>query len=70
MRHHHYKTDDGHLLRITTKYARPNVNYARGVWTVQEWWPERGWEMPSFPEITWGTLKKLEYLGSTKVEDK
>jgi hypothetical protein len=27
------------------------------------------WEMPCFPEITWGVLKDLQFLGSIPWED-
>lgn len=70
MKYHHYRDTDGSLIRIITKYTKPNKHYARGIWIVLEWSKEDGWHMPSFPEITWGRLKRLEYLGSVKAEER
>lgn len=53
----------------------------RGTWVVQEWtkcyscdYDKEGtyirkcanWNIPCFPEITWGTLKKLIFIGKVK----
>lgn len=38
-----------------------------GTWVVNEW-TGKEWVMPCFPEITWGTLKKLTYFGELKKE--
>jgi hypothetical protein len=47
---------------------RPSVETRprMGTWIVNEWTNE-GWKMPPFPEVTWGTLSKLVYLGSEKL---
>ena len=34
----------------------------RGTWVLREWY-EGKWTMPCFPEITWGRLKYLKFVG-------
>lgn len=36
-----------------------------GTWVVREW-HDKEWLMPCFPEITWGTLKKMLFVGQIK----
>lgn len=44
----------------------PETRPRMGTWIVKEWTTE-GWKMPPFPEVTWGVLSKLIYLGSEKI---
>ena len=55
--------DTGNQIRIrANRKPGPNTIPKRGTWVVQEY--ENGkWVMPSFPEITWGSLRKLFYAG-------
>jgi len=69
-----YENENGARIRIKAKRRPgPNTRPARGTWIVQEWVCRpavRGfftetvcnWQMPSFPEITWGTLQKLKFI--------
>jgi hypothetical protein len=66
MRVHNYLHPDGGVIKIRS-YRRPSEKSARGIWVVREF-TDGKWQMPCCPEITWGTLKKLIYLGSTKEE--
>jgi len=34
----------------------------RGTWIVKEWFKGK-WNMPCCPEITWGTLMTLKFVG-------
>jgi len=53
-------------IRIRSK-RKPGANTIpkRGTWIVQEQNPKNPlqWEGPCFPEITWGMLKKMVFLG-------
>ena len=66
MRHYHYACGDDALIRVTA-HRQPSAKHPKGYWVVRD---RRGdeWVMPSFPEITWATLKKFEYLGSVETE--
>lgn len=66
MRHFHYLDSNGMALRITA-LRRPSekTKPKRGTWVVFEADKDGDWTLPVFPEITWGELKRLEYLGST-----
>lgn len=67
-RAYHYSDESGRCIRILAK-RQPLLNgiYQNKTWVVQE--KENGkWTMPCFPEITVGTLRKLEYMGSVEVE--
>ena len=33
-----------------------------GAWVLKEW-DGKKWQMPCYPEVTWGVLKKLKYVG-------
>ena len=67
MRHFHYLIN-GALIRITNK-RRPTLKGCprTGTWVVREF-TKGVWLMPAFPEITWGILKRGEYLGAIKAE--
>lgn len=71
MRHYYYLDLDRFLIRITA-YMKPRENRQprNGTWIITELQPTApgsAWVMPAIPEITWGTLKKLKYIGSTLV---
>lgn len=63
---YHYLHPDGGVIAVRA-YFRPSEKKKRRVWVVREF-TEGKWQMPCCPEITWGTLKKLTYLGSTHDE--
>lgn len=64
MKYYHYLFDDT-VIRVKAS-RRPGPDYKRGSWVVQER-AAGSWVMPGFPEITWGTLAKLEYLGAVLI---
>lgn len=76
MRHFHYKEPGGSIvIRIVAgRKPGPNTKPSRGTWVVRELLPDLPgssigkWQMPAFPEITWGILKDMEYLGSVECE--
>lgn len=63
-----YADRNGGKIRIKAKRKPgPRTIPLRGVWIVQEWAtnPTTGeckWQMPCFPEITWGTLSRLTFV--------
>jgi hypothetical protein len=61
-------TDNNGIIEIKA-LRRPNIQSRprSGTWIVREW-TRRGWQIPNFPEITWGRLSKLIYLGSEKLK--
>ena len=66
MKAFHYR--DGHMiLRILAKSQPSEKNRPKrsGTWIITGVCVKGEWTRPSFPEITWGMLSKLEYLGST-----
>lgn len=64
MKHFHY-TDDVGVIRITCKKQPGEKTAPRsGTWVVRELNNLGAWEMPTVPQITWGTLKKMIYLGN------
>ncbi len=67
MKAFHY-TDGKSIIRIYG-YRRPNGNTKSKTWTVYESSAPFIWNMAVFPEITWGILKTLEFVGFVKIED-
>jgi hypothetical protein len=65
VRFHHYAVDNT-VIRIRSRYRPSMARLGRGTWVVREL-ANGEWIMPACPEITWGTLKSLEYLGSVPV---
>ena len=62
----YYYLDSKQLpLRVRAR-VRPSEKHRRGLWIVQEF-SDGKWTMPCFPEIHWGILKKLTYIGKTPV---
>lgn len=69
LKNFHYLTPDGYILRISAlRIPGPNTSPGnRGFWIVKEFIAEANiFEVPSFPQITWGMLEKFLYLGCTK----
>lgn len=68
MREYFYHDEKLILIKIKA-HNRPSAETVsrRGTWVLREAWEGR-WEMPCFPEVTWGTLKNLTYLGSRKIK--
>jgi len=64
MRYFHY-TDGTGVIRIRARY-QPSEK-GRRIWVVREL-KGKEWVLPCIPEITWGTLKDMEYLGSVKTQ--
>jgi hypothetical protein len=63
----HYAAPDGSVLRVVAR-SKPSQTGTYKTWRVSEF--QKGkWVMPAFPEITYGALAKLEYLGSTSKGD-
>lgn len=75
MRAFHYLEPEGSIVIriISGRKPGPKTKPRRGTWVVRELIPDmpgstKGkWRLPCFPEIAWGTLSKLEYLGSAQV---
>lgn len=62
-----YGNKDG-FIRIYAKQKPSLTTTPRsGTWVVNEWNGER-WVMPCFPEITWGILNKLKFIGRLQEE--
>lgn len=61
----YYLTEDEGVIRVGAN-RKPSMGTALlgKTWVVSEF-DGRKWIMPCFPEITWGTLKKCEYIGKT-----
>lgn len=68
MRYFHYSDGEG-VIRIRHSRKPPQNQPWSGTWVVRELSKELKWEMPPFPEITWGTLSKMVYLGSVPLEE-
>ena len=66
-KNYHYLDPENGGVIVIRAYSRPSEKKKRRVWVVREF-TDGKWQMPCFPEITWGTLKKLQYLGSVKCE--
>lgn len=64
VRYFHYADANGVIRIRAGRRPSEHTKPKRGTWVVREL-GERGWQMPVAPEITWGTLKTLEYVGST-----
>lgn len=64
MRYFHYSDLIGVIRIKASRRPSESTKPRSGTWIVREL--NKGeWEVPSFPEITWGILKDFEYLGST-----
>ena len=57
------------LFRIRAKH-RPSIkNVPRsGTFRIQ-CYAEDKWQMPCFPEITWGAINKSDFLGAGLIDD-
>jgi len=63
--------EDGKLLFLQViankRPSEKNIPRRRGAWSLREY-SDGQFRMPCFPEITWGTLKKMNYIGKLKEE--
>lgn len=62
----HYADASGSGIVRIKSWRRPSISSKPprgGTWVVEEL-KEGQWIMPPLPEVTWGTLKKLIYIGS------
>jgi hypothetical protein len=70
MKHYYYLDDEDNVFRITAK-RKPGAKTQpySGTWVVRYKVPNeyKRWCITCFPEITWGTLQKLTYIGSLKI---
>lgn len=49
------------------KPSRETIPYTIVGWSLREWNDKKKvWDMPCFPLITWGRLKKMTYIGELK----
>ncbi len=66
MKWYYYQdSENGGVIRIIAR-TRPSFKQAqrsRRPWVCQEYNGKR-WVMPSFPEITWTRIERLQYIGS------
>lgn len=68
MKNFHYLCrKSGTIIRIT---ARVKPRERASTWVAQEYSPppQEKWVMPAFPEIGWGKLSGMEYLGSFEIK--
>jgi hypothetical protein len=68
MRYYFYLTPEGSPIRIMAK-RKPSkyTQSGAGTWIVNEYSSLRNtWTLPAYPEITLGTLNKMQYIGSVK----
>jgi hypothetical protein len=68
MRNYFYLTPEGAPIRIKAK-RKPSKHTlsGAGTWIVNEYNSLRDtWTLPAYPEITLGTLNKMQYIGSVK----
>lgn len=65
-RDYYYLASGERVIRISAD-KKPNASNrsTNGTWVVKEF-DGVSWRIPTFPEITWGTLSKLTYIGSIK----
>lgn len=64
MKDFYYLTPSGHVVRINAnRKPSPKTRPKSGTWKVMEF-NGQVWAMATFPEITWGSLEKLKYIGS------
>lgn len=59
----YYYMDENSVIRIRAK--RKPVKRSRP-YALREF-TGRAWEMPCFPEISWGRLSKMNYIGSVAI---
>ena len=52
------------MLYSSYKPSERNIP-AHRTWPIREW-DGKHWVMPCFPEITYGTIKKLKFIGKVK----
>jgi len=59
-----YQTNKKETLLLIKTKKRPSAETIpqSGAWVVREY-INGEWQMPCFPEIVWGTLRKFKYIG-------
>ena len=66
---YYLKTEDGlsTIVRIKTK-RKPSASTrpVSGLWAINEL-RDGKFVMPCYPEVTWGTLADLEFIGKQKI---
>lgn len=70
MKFYYFLDTDHSIIRIKYKRKPSEKSIPRsGAWIVYEYHPEYKdrWCMAPFPEITWGILKRMQYIGSLEV---
>lgn len=67
MKYYHYAADNTVIRVKASRRPSEKTKPKSGTWIVHER-NNCNWEMPCFPEITWGILKTLEYIGCISVE--
>ena len=70
MKHYYYVTERDNVIMIAAK-KKPSIKSMprSGTWVVKEF-HDGGWHIPCFPEIVWGTVKKLRYIGSLEIKSR
>lgn len=67
---HYYLSINGSITRVVRikSKRRPSVKSIpkSGTWHPVQELVAGSWQMASYPEITWGAVKKLTYLGKPK----
>lgn len=64
---YYYLTEEKVPIKVIGN-KKPCEAAARPSWVVREWNTETmKWEMPIFPEVTLGTLRRFVYIGKVKL---
>ena len=63
MNQYFYLCEDEMIIRIKAKRRPSKYTIPKSsTWVVNEFCG-RKWQMPCYPEITWGRLKELKFIG-------
>lgn len=66
-KYYYYVTEKENVIRIMAKKRpSPYTQPKSGTWVVREF-HDGAWHIPCFPEIVWGILKELKYIGKKDV---
>jgi hypothetical protein len=65
--YYYYLTPEGAVIRLKVARGKPSKATIPegGTWFPVYEWNGKQWVVACFPEITWGTLSKLEYIGKS-----
>jgi len=61
----------GNILKIFAKKkpSKEDIPYPLCGWILREWNNKtKKWDMPCFPLITWGRLKRMSFIGELKIK--